>query len=380
MRKDYFVSQSHALEARKQLEGDKDSDTTKQIFENIGSKVDFMQLIKSLVNDDSITVLRYNEDLANIVSNPTVTEVIQAQMLDDMRKLAEKSNDEYLQGKIHDFEKHLEELRQQKEEAERKAEEERIKAEIARKTAQEEKEKRIQVQKELEQKKKQNLFLLSVGTLDKDRILKYHHDIRIHTATIRNTVAQILKKAYQGVLTTEEAVKTVERISRANDKINSIAQFATKANYSIDADEISADIVNYISDYVNNVLPEFYGEYTLHCEANSCSKVLKFAPLEASLFIDNLISNAVKFNARHFDISFSQKDDLINMVVTDDGDGLSDKVTYPNSIFEKGFTTTNGSGLGLYNVADFVKNVLKGTVTVGTDNATSGFKLIINFK
>ena len=380
VRKDYFVNQNSALKAREQLqEVDKDSDSAKHLYENIGSKVDFLQLIKSLVNDKYINVLQYNEDLANIVANPSETEVIQAQMLDDVRKLAEKTNDAFLLDKIQEFEKHLDELRRQKEEAEQKAEEERQKAEVARKQAQEEKEKREKIQKELEQKSKQNLFLLSVGSLDKDRILKYHHDIRIHAATIHNTIGQILKKANKDVLTNDETKKLIERISRANDKITSIAQFATKANYSIDADEIEADIVSYISEYVNNVLPEFYGELTLHCITNSCSKIIKFAPLEASIFIDNLVSNTSKFNATHFDVVFESVEGAICMTISDDGDGLSPKVTTPDSILEKGYTTTNGSGLGLYNVSSFVKDVLKGTITVGTNQEKSGFKLIIKF-
>ena len=67
------------------------------------------------------------------------------------------------------------------------------------------------------------------------------------------------------------------------------------------------------------------------------------------------------------------------MTIFDDGDGLSSKVTNPNSIFEKGITTTNGSGLGLYNVASFVNNVLKGTITVNNSQDIKGFKLIIKF-
>lgn len=121
LRKDYFVNQNSALKAREQLqEVDKDSDTAKHLYSNIGSKVDFLQLIKTLTNDKSVNVLQYNENLANIVANPTDTEVIQAQMLDDVRKLAEKTNDAFLLGKIQEFEKHLDDLRHEKEKAERK--------------------------------------------------------------------------------------------------------------------------------------------------------------------------------------------------------------------------------------------------------------------
>ena len=379
VRKDYFINQASAIDARNRLKGDKDSNTAKHLYDNIGSKIDFLQLIKALVNDKSINVIQYNEELANIVSNPSEAEVIQAQMFDDVRKLAEKTNDAFLLNKIQEFEKHMDELRLQKEEAERKAEEERQKADEARKKAQEEEEKRQKAEKELEQKTKQNLFLLSVGSLDKDRILKYHHDIRTHSATIHNTIGQILKKHNNGKLTIEDTVRMIERISRANDKISSIAQFATKANYRIDADEIEADIVSYISEYVNNVLPDFYSELSLQCVTNSCSKLLKFAPLEACIFIDNLVSNTSKFNAKHFDVIFEKDEGRIRMTISDDGDGLSPDVVNPENILEKGFTTTNGSGLGLYNVASFVNNVLKGSINVETNQNKPSFMLTIKF-
>lgn len=378
LRKEYFVNQTSAMNARKLLEGDKDSDSAKHLYENIGSKVDFLQLIKSLVNDKFVNVLHYNEELANIVSNPSETEYIQAQMLDDVRKLAERTNDSYLLDKLLEFEKHIDDLRREKEEAERKAEEERKAKEEAERKFHEEEVKRKKAEEELKQKSKQNLFLLSVGTLDSDRILKYHHDIRIHAATIHNTIGQIIKKANKNALSIDETLKLVERISRANDKITSIAQFATKANYSIDADNITTDIVNYISEYINNVLPEFYGDLTLLCTVNSCSKIVEFAPLEASIFIDNLISNTSKVNATRFDVAFEKDANSIRMTITDDGDGLSSQIANPDSIFEKGITTTNGSGLGLYNVAKFVRDVLKGTIMVDKEYK-KGFKLIIKF-
>ncbi len=245
--------------------------------------------------------------------------------------------------------------------------------------AKEEEEKRKKVEIELKQRTRQNLFLQSVGSLDTDRILKYHHDIRIHAATIHNTIGQILRKANQGSLSIEDTVKMIERISRANDKITSIAQFATKANYSINADTINADIVNYIDEYINNVLPEFYGDLQLHCSIKSCTKVIDFSPLEASIFIDNLVSNTVKANAKHFDVVFEKDNDAVCMTISDDGDGLSPDIVNPNSILEKGYTTTNGSGLGLYNVASFVNTVMHGSVSVENNQGKRGFKLRIKF-
>ena len=181
LRKEYFVNQASAIDARKQLEEDKDSDSAEHLYSSIGSKVDFMQLIRSLANDNSITVKYYNEELADIVSNPSETEVLQAQMFEDVRKMAEKTNDGALLEKIADFEHHMDELRRQKEEAERKAKEEEKKAEEAKKKAQEEKEKREKAERERDAQIQKNKYLSATRNTSKDVL-----DL-IHTVLISST-------------------------------------------------------------------------------------------------------------------------------------------------------------------------------------------------
>ena len=82
-----------------------------------------------------------------------------------------------------------------------------------------------------------------------------------------------------------------------------------------------------------------------------------------------------------FVVSFERFGETLIMDVSDDGAGLSPKITNPSTIFEMGITTTNGSGLGLYNTAQFVQNDLRGTITVIPDfvysGAHKGFKLRI---
>lgn len=54
LRNAYFKNNELAKEAREMLKHkDKESESSKTLFENVGSKVDFLQLIKSLVNDNN---------------------------------------------------------------------------------------------------------------------------------------------------------------------------------------------------------------------------------------------------------------------------------------------------------------------------------------
>ena len=134
LRKDYFQKKEIALDIRNKLQGaEKDSDNMEHVLTNIGSKIDFLQLVKSLVNDESINLLSYNEDLANIVSDVDDTEIIQGHMIDDFRKIANKTNDAKLLQNLSDFEKQIDELRRQKVEAEKRVKEERERAIVAAK-------------------------------------------------------------------------------------------------------------------------------------------------------------------------------------------------------------------------------------------------------
>jgi sensor histidine kinase regulating citrate/malate metabolism len=96
--------------------------------------------------------------------------------------------------------------------------------------------------------------------------------------------------------------------------------------------------------------------------------------------MDNLFSNSMKANARNFiiEVNKNKKNEII-LLFTDDGNGLDKDILNPNEIFEKGITKTNGSGLGLYHVSQFVNNELKGAIEVN-DKFKEGFQLKVVLK
>ena len=434
LQKEYFSSEEEAVAKRKELQdNDKDNDTPEYLLKSsLGSKIDFVQLIKSLARDKNVEIISYNKELANILSDQSEIENIKPQFINDLERIAESTNDENMLISIDEAKKHIRELQKEKAaaeqraieaekkraEAERKAQEEtqkRIEAErkkeeeaeakrkaqlqakeaelkrreeeILRKEAEQKRkeaeEKRKQTEKKLDEKTKQNLFLQSVDNLDKDRIIKYHHDIRLNAHTIQNSLDSIVKKMNNSSMDNAFLVKTLERISKANKKILSISRFATKANFNVEGESLDADIVEFVNQYITSVLPDYYDELTFQCETNNCKRIMKFRPLELNLLVDNLLSNSIKAGARHFCIHFSSYGDLLKMAICDDGRGLADSIDNPQSIFEKGMTTTSGSGLGLYNAKIFVEKELKGTIAVDTSFHSQykekGFKLDITF-
>ena len=350
LRKEYFVNQASALNARKLLEGDKDSDSAKHLFENIGSKVDFLQLIKSLVNDKSITVVRYNEELANIVSNPSETEMLQAQMLDDVRKLAEKTNDELLLGKIQEFERHLDELRRQKEDAERREAE-------AKEKAEEEKKKRERAEHERDVQVQKNKYLTAVRNTSRD-VEDLLHVVLIsstNSLSLMDTAKiQLADKDLEGLRV------SLDKFDYHISKINKLSKLITKADLSLLSESRDVDIQGFIHEYLSNFTDSFKIQYHSDIEEPLEKKI---SVLDLSIILDNLISNSKKANATELRLDFSRNRRTYIVDFTDNGDGVDLDLFTPQSIFEEGITNRRGgSGIGLSTIKDRMNKELNGTI------------------
>ena len=70
---------------------------------------------------------------------------------------------------------------------------------------------------------------------------------------------------------------------------------------------------------------------------------------------------------------FKKAKDKIEFSIQDTGTGI--KSEYFNSIFDLGFTTTDGSGIGLYQARDIVENELNGFINFDTNSDGTIFKI-----
>ena len=352
LRKDYFVNQSSALKAREQLqEVDKDSDTAKHLYSNIGSKVDFLQLIKTLVNDKSINVIQYNEDLANIVADPTDTEVIQAQMLDDVRKLAEKTNDTFLMNKIHEFEKHMDDLQRQKKEAERKEAE-------ATEKAEEEKKKRERAERERDAQIQKNKYLAATRNTTKE-VQDLMHVILISS----NDALGVISTAKSQLINNDinDLRASLDEFEYHITKINKLSKLITKADLALLAQTGLVDIQAFMEEYLANFKKSFKVQY--HSTLTE-SLEKKISILDLSIVLDNLKSNSEKAGATELRLDFSRNGRTYIVDFTDNGVGVDLNEFTPENIFEEGVTNRRGgSGIGLSTIKERMRENLNGDIT-----------------
>lgn len=352
IKKEYFVNQSSALKAREQLqEVDKDSDTAKHLYSNIGSKVDFLQLIKTLTNDKSVNVLQYNENLANIVANPTDTEVIQAQMLDDVRKLAEKTNDVFLLGKIQEFEKHLDDLRREKEEAERKELE-------AKEKAEEEKKKRERAERERDVQIQKSKYLAATRNTTKD-VQDLIHVILISSNDALGVISTAKSQLANDEINSLRA--TLDEFEYHITKINKLSKLITKADLALLAQTGLVDIQAFMEEYLANYKKTFNVQYHSTLVGPLEKKI---SILDLSIVLDNLKSNSEKAGATELRLDFSRNGRTYIVDFTDNGVGVDLNAFTPENLFEEGVTNRRGgSGIGLSTIKERMRENLNGDIT-----------------
>ncbi|WP_026476496.1 sensor histidine kinase [Alkaliphilus transvaalensis] len=326
----------------------------------IKSKI--MDFIKKLTHTNQLLSIEYDENFLEVIEKKQEKSVIKT--IDEIKEIAIKEKDPVLLKKVNSIDGQFKQVIQAKSEIEK---------EIVQKT-----EVLRAVQEELVQKTNQNLFLKSVTTLDFDNIVSLHHQIGIYASDIDTQILLLSRKLNRGFeINSGEIRSFVEGVSLLNQKILAVSKFATKANFNLQSETMENDLIVFIEDYINNIY-NLLADNSINIELiNNTSNgyVVKFKPIEITIIIDNLINNARKASGRNITITLIEKDSKLQIRFRDDGKGLNKQIENKNEIFEKGYTTTQGSGLGLYHVAQIIKD-LKGTVEVNTE-VDKGLEIVL---
>lgn len=275
--------------------------------------------------------------------------------------------------------KRLELKLEEEEIARKKADKERIEAE--KKLAEVEAEKKL-AEEALEAEKRKGAFQGALIGTDKERIIGLQHQIYHSSSRISRNI-KLLLQHLTGEQLDEKTKKHIGIISLEASKINAIAKFVTKANFNLQASEINTDIVSFIKEYVeeiyiskdSKIIDSNIKNIFLEIEKNLKYNTL-FRPLEVSALIDNFIQNSEKASSTKLTFQIYKEDNKVIIKIRDNGIGIDNKNL--GRIFDFGFTTTNGSGIGLHQIRDIVGRI-KGIIDVDSkiDEGTT-FKIILD--
>lgn len=328
-------------------------------------KAQITEIVANLTSTKGLVNLEYDKDFLNIISDSQEKSL--PKIAKNFARIAEESGNKTLQKEAGRVVAQVKELLAAKAEAEKGEE-------VAHKRA-------SVVEQKLEEEISEKLFAKAALSTDTKDILVLQHQIDKSTDSIKRNVDNLLV-AIKKKASKKEVLGLIERISLEAGKISAISQFVTKANFNLKVTEISADLVSFVKEYIQNVYREYpttkinrpYMNFRV--VTNGAKFLYKFRPLEVIIIIDNLFSNSMKAGAKNITVSLSaSKDDGLEIIVKDDGKGIEKRNL--SKIFDLGFTTTNGSGLGLYHVKQIVEK-MKGRVTA--EPMPKGAELKISLK
>lgn len=239
------------------------------------------------------------------------------------------------------------------------------------------------LKKQKEHKDKQILFLQSIQTLDKEQLLNLQHHIGLYSHDIEGALISFKREYSKNKNITEKQIfDFIDRLTLANKKVLTINKLATKSNFLTDSEIIYEDIVSFINEYIHTIyLVEDDRKIAINVNTNGNVFKTNFSPFELTIVLDNLLNNAKKINKPQkviVDINIVKEDDSLKIEFSNTGKELDSMIDDSSQIFEQGFTTTNGSGLGLYHVKQILEKF--GFNIRVNDEYKKGFQLIIYTK
>lgn len=417
-KRNYFLDEKIADDYRVELSADKDKDIFEDALSNLGSKIDFVNLIKTLSDDKDIKIVEYNKDLVNLVNEQL--DIVQPKFISDLEKIAEKTNDKELLTQVkltednfnrilrekEDAELREEQERQRRIEAEIKAEEEGKKREEAEKQRRKEEEKRKKAEleareneikrreeelkrKEAEQKAKEeeelrqfaeerakeeeekskdltdklsietkkNQYLNSTRKTLSDDAEQLIHSIDLYVGNASSYVNDLLASDID-----IDIKNKIYSIKNNIDKAIKVSQIIIKSNFDYKHTKQRINLPIYIREYFEDIaLSRPKLNFTIE---GIFDKFYLINPIEIDIILDNLVSNSYKARAKNVLVNLNHVENRTVLSYYDDGIGMDPKlVKNPNSIFELGVRESRerGSGIGMFDVKNRLKN-LKGTI------------------
>jgi len=300
-------------------------------------KADSLEVIGRLIGrkPDDETKITFNKDLVKIYEEKQIEKTPEIiKNINSLKKSVSSQEDrEYLDRQVKTLTTSFRNLRAEREELER----------------------------ELRLTESQNIFLRNLNEEEKKDVLGLQHHI-VHATNIINGYLRDLKLDLRNSkrVSKNDLIETIDEILVQTTLIRSMIEYVNKASFDVTESKITKDVVQFIKQYIENV-------YTLRyrraiSKAQMSIKVVpekglifihEFNPLDLVTVISNLVDNSRKANAQNVSVSINGIDpNGVEIRVRDDGKGINPRDL--KKIFELGYSTTGGTGIGLYIIKKIV--------------------------
>ena len=298
--------------------------------------------VANLVDNEKVRLVEYSKRLVDLINERSHD--FEASLV-SLRAIAEKTDDAEMLTRLDSAERRFDDLKKSEADARRVADKAMAAAEAANLRAE-------TAEAEVETERRRAHFIESFVKVDSATILNLHHQVTIYAVDIAQQIENFLiETADETSIPRDTVLKTLEQMAFLNRKVMSVTKFAAKANFKLDSEKIETDLAAFIDDYIEQIA-RTTGSARLQITAYNTHPGIKlrFNPIDASIIVDNLVSNARKARASRIQFVLKKENKGgLTIHVSDNGRGLAPG-TNRSQIFEMGYTTTLGSGLGLYHV------------------------------
>lgn len=311
--------------------------------------------IKTRTKPDAYLSIDCNHELAEYVLQQRSKTESPAEQL---RKLAETTKDA-------SFIKKADQVVRQTKELQKKAE--RASQEVERTQ-----ERLDEVHAELASTKKQVGLLSARADLTAQDAIDAMHIMKGYADAIDSNILEVYELAEDKGMDITPLRPLFDSISQICKKIMNSYNLVMRTGYSADSDIAHSDLVQFVTQYCTAFKDaiNIKVENPLNIIAN-----VKFNPLEFSIILDNLIDNSRKANANTLVLHFEKNGDEVLLRCRDDGYGLR-KGTNEENLFDPGYTTTSGSGIGLSTIKKYIEK--SGGRVAYNREYTHGFEVVLH--
>lgn len=204
-----------------------------------------------------------------------------------------------------------------------------------------------QTEEELIAAKKTSLFLSKSVSSDKEVLINLNHSIKITTFTIEKIIDEINQKI-KNSRSIDNILPLIDEINLENQKIRILSSYVSFASFDTKVESIKKDLVLFIKEYLDKILAHREKGLKIRFLNENIVFDRRFKPLEISIVLDNLIDNSTKAGASSLTVKFENINKELHIFISDNGNGVIKEIE--KYIFNRGYTTTDGSGIGLYHV------------------------------
>lgn len=310
--------------------------------------------IKTRTKPDAYISIKCNKELVNSILQQNAQKQSVAEQL---RTMAEATQDDALIKKAEQVVRQTKELQK--------------KAARATQEAEATQERLDEVHTELATTKKQVGLLSARADLTAQDAIDAMHIMKGYADAIDSNILEVYELAADEGRDISYLRPLLDSISQICKKIMNSYNLVMRTGYSADSDASYTDLVHFVTEYC----AEFNSSLNVKVENPfSISANVRFNPLEFSIILDNLIDNSRKANANTLILRFEKNGNEILIRCSDDGYGLKKGVN-EERLFEPGYTTTSGSGIGLSTIKKYIEK--SGGRVAYNREYTHGFEVIL---